>query len=176
MATLMMPNTRRTTFAPPRLSLEMAGLLTLLIGAWGGGIAFIGPTFGFSGDGSGSWHWNLAHSLLFLAPGAIAVAMGLLTMIVGASARGRRALADLGGLMIVTCGAWFIVGPLAWPVIENAQVFRSAGPLRELAYWIAYSLGPGALLMSLGAFVIGRARYMVALDTSSTMIDEPPTS
>jgi hypothetical protein len=28
--------------------------------------------------------------------------------------------------------------------------------MRELAYWIGYSLGPGTLLAALGAFVLGR--------------------
>ena len=32
--------------AAPRISLEMAGLLTLLVGAWGGIVPFVGPLFG----------------------------------------------------------------------------------------------------------------------------------
>ena len=44
----------------------------------GGGIVpYIGPLFHFDADRSGSWHWNLAHAVLALAPGAIGVLLGL---------------------------------------------------------------------------------------------------
>jgi hypothetical protein len=60
----------RTTRVPYRLSIETAGFLTLLLGAWAGIVAFVAPAFSFSADGSPVWTWNLAHSLLFLVPGA----------------------------------------------------------------------------------------------------------
>ena len=57
---------------------------------------------------------------------------------------------------MVLAGAWFVLGPLAWPVIQrSAGVFVPAGPLRELDYQLAYSLGPGMLLLALGGMVIG---------------------
>jgi hypothetical protein len=64
----------------PRFSLGVAGLLLVVLGAWGGIVPFIGPTFGFSADGKGSWHWELTHALLSLAPGAAALLAGLLIM------------------------------------------------------------------------------------------------
>ncbi|MGH9304537.1 MAG: hypothetical protein ACRDZ5_09020, partial [Acidimicrobiales bacterium] len=53
------------------------------------------------------------------------------------------------------CGAWFVIGPLAWPVLEGAHVFVGASPLVELTYWIGYSLGPGLLLAMLGGLSMG---------------------
>jgi hypothetical protein len=62
----------------------------------------------------------------------------------------------LGGFLAALCGAWFVMGPVAWPVLEHSRVFVGASPIHELAYWIGYSLGPGTLLAALGAFVLGR--------------------
>jgi hypothetical protein len=147
---------RSAVHAPYRLSIEMAGLLIVLLGAWGGIVPYVGPLFGFSGDGSGAWRWTFSHALLNLAPGAVALAFGLLIMVACRSLAGRPVLA-LAGLVVAVCGAWFIIGPLAWPVMRSgAAYFVGARPLRELAFWIGYSLGPGSLLIGLGAFAIGR--------------------
>lgn len=143
---------RDRTYTP---SIEMAGLFMLLLGAWGGIVPFVGPLFGFNGDGSASWTWNLSHALLSATPGAVAVAAGILVMLAGPTLYRPGGL-KVGGLLAVLCGAWFVVGPVAWPVLEHAKVFVGASPIRELAYWIGYSLGPGTLLIALGAFVIGR--------------------
>lgn len=146
-----------TTRAPYRLSIEIAGMMTFLLGAWGGIVPFVAPLFGFSADGSSSWTWNLAHSLLFLVPGAAACLAGLVIMVEGLSTGpARRALLGFAGLLAAVCGAWLVVGPLAWPALEGRAFFTGAAPLRELAYWIGYALGPGALLVALGAFILGR--------------------
>ena len=155
MAIASMPRGGRT-LAAPRLTLETAAFLTFIIGGWAGIIPFVGPSFGFSGDGTGSWHWSLAHSLLFLVPGATACLMGFLAM-VGAAAGSRMMLRGMG-LIVATCGAWLVVGPLAWPVLKNSSVFVASSPLREFAYWVGYSLGTGGLLLALGAFMFGSAR------------------
>jgi hypothetical protein len=179
MAVTTVPGVRtrhaRTEFRSYTPSIEMAGALILLVGAWGGIVPFVGPLFGFSGDGSRSWTWNLPHALLSLAPGAVAVAAGILVMLAGG--RLFRPGLKLGGLLAALCGAWFVVGPVAWPVLEHARVFVTASPQRELAYWIGYSLGPGTLLAALGAFVLGRpaARPAVAAPAAETRTAEART-
>lgn len=146
-----------------RPSIEAAGLLTLLLGAWGGIVAYIGPSFGFSADGSATWTWNLAHGLLFLVPGAGACIAGLLVMFEGLSTGpARRSLLTGGALLAGVCGAWFIVGSVAWPVLEGVAFFKSASPLLELAYWVGYALGTGGLLLALGAFALGRPHRSLA--------------
>jgi hypothetical protein len=139
-------NARRNT-----VSIRNAGLLVMLLGAWSGIVSFVGPTFGFSADGTGSWDWNLAHGLLFLVPGAAAFVAGLVLML------GDRSLRGMAGLLAALSGAWLVVGPLAWRVLEGSTFFVGASPLRSLAYWVGYSLGPGALLIGFGAFALGRA-------------------
>lgn len=136
-------------------SIEMAGFLVVLLGAWGGIVPFVGPLFGYSADGSPSWSWNLAHALLGLAPGAAAVFAGLLVIMAG-FAMYRPGGLLVGGLLAAISGAWFVVGPVAWPALEHGTYFVGASPMRELAYWIGYSLGTGGLLIALGSFVLGR--------------------
>lgn len=151
--------------------LVVVGLATLLVGAWGGIVPFAGPALGFSATGTGAWHWSLSHALLWLAPGAVAVACGLvmLGLVPRALAGTGRVGAAATGLVVAACGAWFVVGPAAWPVLQHTgRVFVPASPMRELAYVVGYSLGPGVLLCMFGAFAMGwsvcsrRARFPVA--------------
>jgi hypothetical protein len=160
MAVTSVGHRETATASPPyRLSIETAGFSALLLGAWGGIVPFIGPILGFSADGSTSWTWNLAHALLFLVPGAAAAVAGLIIMIEGLSlSPARRSVLGIAGVLAALCGAWFVVGPLAWPALQEPAFYSGASALRELAYWIVYSLGPGGLLLALGAFVLGRPK------------------
>lgn len=154
------PQARGVGPSVPPAGIGVVGILAVLVGAWGGIVPFVGPTFGFSGDGSASWYWDFAHAMLWLVPGAVAVACGLamLGLI-------PRALAGLGrfgslatGIVVVACGAWFVVGSVAWPVLRHSvAVFAPASPIKELAYQVGYSLGPGVLLTMFGAFAVGWA-------------------
>ncbi|HZU79526.1 MAG TPA: hypothetical protein VE991_06385, partial [Acidimicrobiales bacterium] len=55
-------------------------------------------------------------------------------------------------------GAWFVVGPAAWPVFERSGgVFVPAGPAHSLLHLIGYSFGPGVLLVLFGALAMGMA-------------------
>ncbi len=145
----------------PRLSVEMAGALACALGAWGGIVPFVGPIFGFSADGSPAWTWNLPHALLFLAPGAVAFVGGLAIIAGGRSVLGRHVGLALAGALVAIAGAWFIVGPLAWPVLKSASVFSPSSALRSLEYWIGYSLGPGGILIALGSFAFARPTPLV---------------
>jgi hypothetical protein len=143
-----------------RIGLGTAGVVAVLAAAWGGIVPFVGPLFNFSGDGSGSWHWNLAHAVLAVAPGAAGVLLGLFVfaesrgIVVG---KGRLSLATAGTLLMV-CGAWFAIGPLAWPVLSNSGTyFAASSHLRLLAYEVGYSIGVGLVLVVCGAFVDGWA-------------------
>ncbi|HWE68867.1 MAG TPA: hypothetical protein VG205_00820 [Acidimicrobiales bacterium] len=141
-------------------SLWSLGVITLLISAWGGIIPYLGPTFGFSADGSPSWSWGLTHTVLALAPGALGclVAFSFLAPLSPTAVGRRRASLTLAGLVAVVCGAWFVVGPLAWPIVHNTgPYFVTAAPLRGLANQVGYSFGPGLILAACGAFAMGWA-------------------
>ncbi|HEV2361979.1 MAG TPA: hypothetical protein VGS21_09780 [Acidimicrobiales bacterium] len=164
MSTSTLPTTKELgrTHLLPYISLEIAGVLTLLVGAWAAVVAFIGPEFSFSADGTGSWHWSLTHAVLFVVPGAIAFLAGLIT-VMGAPGD-RRAVLALAGIAAVLCGAWLVVGVVAWPVIHGGNdIFTTTSSnTSRLEYWLGYSLGPGGLLIALGSFIVGRDHYSAA--------------
>jgi hypothetical protein len=172
--------TGQARFEIGRLGIGTVGALTVLISAWGGIIPYVGPLFGYSADGAGSWEWNLSHAVLNLVPGAIGFFIGLLILgetrgvVVG---RGRVSLAMAGSIALV-CAAWFVVGPLAWPVITHngAYFVSSVAPLRGLENQVGYSLGTGLILAACGAFTIGwAARHQVkSLATSPSAREAAP--
>ena len=156
------PGARETTAKVRlgRFGIGLAGVVAVLISAWGGIVPYIGPLFGYSGDGSGSWHWSLAHGVLALAPGVAGVLLGLFVFAESRGitvGKGRLSLATAGTLLMV-CGAWFAIGPLAWPVISNGGAYFASGThLQVLAYEVGYSIGTGIVLVVCGAFVDGWA-------------------
>ena len=134
--------------------------MAVLVSAWGGIVPYVGPLFNYSGDGSASWHWSLAHAVLALVPGAAGVLLGLFVIAESrgiAVGKGRLSLAMAGTLLMI-CGAWFAIGPLAWPVISNSGSYIAAPThLRLLAYEVGYGIGVGLILVVCGAFVDGWA-------------------
>jgi hypothetical protein len=143
-----------------RFGIGTAGLIAVLVSAWGGIVPFVGPLFDYSGDGSAAWEWNLAHAVLALLPGVAGVLLGLFVVAVSRGvtvARGRLSLAA-AGLLLMVCGAWFVIGPVAWPVISDATGYLVGGThLHVLERELGYSLGTGVVLVACGAFVVGWA-------------------
>jgi hypothetical protein len=177
---------RRAAIAPYALSIETAGLLTLLLGAWAGLVPYAAPAFGYSADGTGSWYWDLAHTVLFLVPGGVACLAGLMIMIAGLShAPSRRAMLGYAGLLTALSGAWLVVGPFTWPVLEGHAFFiTGASSTRELIFSVMYSIGTGGLILALGAFVLGRPRpsstpaspVAEVPDVAASVLDAPVTA
>ena len=153
--------------------------LLVLAAAWGGIVPFVGPTFGYSADGAGSWHWSLTHAVMAVVPGAIAVLIGFMVlgstraMVVG---RGRISL-SFAGLVAMACGAWFAVAPWAWPVVDNrGPFFVLASPLHQLANIAGYAIGPGMIIAACGAFFLGwAARHQELAGVVPARTTVPPT-
>ena len=154
------PRDRTMRLGLGRVGLGTAGVVALLASAWGGIVPYVGPVFGFSADGAGSWHWSLAHTVLFLVPGALGVLLGLFVIAESRGVtvgKGRFSLAAAGGLLIL-CGAWFAIGTYVWPVLNHSGTyFASATAKRFLTYELGYSVGVGLVLVMCGAFVAGWA-------------------
>ena len=143
-----------------RFGVATVGLIALLASAWGGIVPYIGPLFGFSGDHSPAWQWNMPHTLLALIPGAAGVLLGFFVM--GSASRSTvgRGRLSLGtaGVLLMACGAWFAIGPLAWPVLYHGDYFvHAVSPLRFLAYDVGYAIGTGLIVAACGGFVTGWA-------------------
>lgn len=133
-------------------SLAGVGVLSLLIGAWGGIAPYVGPTFGYDPTGVTAWRWALDPGVLALVPGAVAVFAAMMLL---AGAR-RQAGVGGAGFLLVLAGGWFVVGPLAWRVlVSSGPYFGTAPPLRELSYQVGANLGPGLIIIFCGALGIG---------------------
>ena len=158
-------HTGRARVGVPRLwaarsSLFMVGLVAVVISAWGGIIPFFGPTFSYSADGSGSWHWNLAHTVLAFAPAIVGIFAGILILArtPGTVQRSSRFGLGSAGLLALAAGGWFVVGPWAWQLtLGSSSYLMPATPLRILANLLGYSFGPGLILVACGAFALGWA-------------------
>ena len=167
-------------------SLWSLGVITLLVSAWGGIIPYLGPTFSFSADGANSWQWSLTHSVLGLVPGAIGclIAFTFLAPLSPDGVARRRASLMIAGLVAVVCGAWFVIGPVAWPIVDNTgQYFVVADPVRGLANQVGYSFGPGLVLAACGAFAIGWAvrhnrplEAVGAVHPAAAVLSPPPSA
>ena len=152
--------TDRTMHWPRGLAL--IGLIGLLTSAWGGIVPYVGPMFGFNSNGSASWEWSFLHAMVYLVPGVVGVFASLVVLSrAGASSileRGRigRALARMSlafaGVLLLACGAWFIVGPAAWGALgAPGTVFAPAtSNAANFVNQIGYNLGVGVILAALG--------------------------
>jgi hypothetical protein len=170
-ATTYGPTHIRTTGGSAGLTagVTVLGLLTIAIGAWGGIVPYLGPTFGYHANSSGSWDWTWQHTLLYLIPGAVAVATGLWMW--GMAARTRagsgRFGSGLAGLVLLAAGAWFVLGPVVWPIYYSSAVFGPASPTTNFLNQLGYNLGPGLVLAALGGLTLAsaavrRARWLRA--------------
>jgi hypothetical protein len=140
------------------LSLILGGFLALLVSAWAAIVPFVGPSFGFSPDGTASWTWDRAHALGALVPGVVSLLACLVIVVVARHPTGTLVPSRLvsAGFLIFLCGAWFASAPVVWPVLVGSY-FRVASPSLTLAYWMGLATGPGVLLAAFGVFAMGRA-------------------
>jgi hypothetical protein len=157
--------------------LGLVGVVAVLTSAWGGIVPYVGPIFGYSGDGSSSWYWNTPHAVLALVPGALGVFLGFVVLAEARGVpvrRGRTKLATAGTLLMIV-GAWFAIGPSAWPALASTGAYFVTGShLRELAYEVGYSIGTGIVLVLCGAFVDGwAARHQPKLTAAAESRTEP---
>ena len=132
----------------------VSGLLIGLLGIWGAVVPFVGPYFDYSFGVNSAWHYTTDRLWLDIFPGAVAVAGGLLVF----SARTRVA-GVVGGWLAVLAGAWFAVGPavsLTWEHGSGPIGPPLSGTTRQALELVGYFYGLGAVIVSLGAFAIGR--------------------
>jgi hypothetical protein len=127
----------------------------MLLAAWGGIAAFVGPEFGYRPTTASSWQWTTTNWLLHLVPGAVGVAAGLLIMSRAPARAGSRGLQWLGALGALVAGAWFVLGPSAWPIFESSPAYHAAFSARaEFLNHLGANLGPGFLLAVLGGMAL----------------------
>lgn len=139
--------------------LALSALVMILASAWGGIVAFVGPTFGFGASSAPSWTWNYGHFLVGVLPAGLGVlaGLGLLALLRAATVGAGRFGVSFAGMMAMVAGSWFAIAPQAWSVLYGGQYFHSASALRQLAFEGGYAVGPGMLVAMSGAFALGWA-------------------
>lgn len=128
---------------------RLLGLFLMLLGAWGGIVAFVGPTFGYRMGTASAWQWTTANAELHAAPGAAVVLGGLLLLIAS-----PRAIARLGAVLALLGGMWFVVGPLfASMWLGDAAMTQVASTTwSELVRPLGYHYGTGVLIVAAAAY------------------------
>lgn len=164
---------------PARSGAVGLGVLVALVGAWGGIVAYAGPSFGFGMGSSGAWTWTEGRATLHLAPAIAAIVGGL--VLLAARTRGTRLL---GGLLAMVGGVWFVIGPSLSPLWEgSASAAGSTGShmmggamgshmmggtttstTMQALQGLGYHYGTGALIAVLAAFAVGLVAAAPAVD------------
>lgn len=125
------------------------GFLLILLGAWGGIVAFAGPAIGFRMTDTPAWTWTTANWQLHAAPGGAVVLGGLLLL-----AAAPRLAARFGALLAVLGGMWLVVGPLFASMwlggAPETQVASST--LAQAARPLGYHYGIGLLIVAFAAY------------------------
>lgn len=134
----------------------LTGFAALVVGAWGALAGYIGPYFDFRPVAVQSWVANWQNGLLHLLPGAVAAAAGLMLLAMGPARRSVRGGAFLlPGVLLVAAGAWFVIGPVAWPTFHSGPAFNPVGSAtRNLLDVACASYAPGLVLAVLGGMAL----------------------
>jgi hypothetical protein len=142
-----------------------SGALLIILGAWAAIVPFIGPylNFAYTPATNTAWHWTAARGWLEVAPGAAAIAGGLLLL-----ASTNRAVAIAGSWLGVAGGAWLIVGPSLADVLDQAvgtpdpTSSSNVQALEELFFFY----GVGALILFFAATALGRLSVQSVRDVT----------
>src|ERR1700759_2915151 len=123
------------------------GALLVLLGIWGGLIAFVGPYFHYAYTPDKAWTYTTGRLWLEILPAAATVLGGL---IVGGS--GSRPVAIFGAWLAAASGAWFALGGLlstVWTIGVNA-----GHPVGDNAHRVVEQIG---FFNGLGVGIVSRA-------------------
>src|SRR5258707_13057053 len=96
----------------PRSRGALSGVVLVLLGAWGGVIAFVGPYFHYAYTPDSAWSYTSGRLWLEILPGAGAVVGGVIAL-----ASARRPAAMFGARLAAISAAGFALGTVigsAW--------------------------------------------------------------
>jgi len=139
----------------PRSRGALSGALLVLLGLWGGLVAFVGPYFHFAYTPGTAWTYTSGRLWLEILPGAATVLGGLILLVSRV-----RPVAMFGAWLAALGGAWFAVGRVLSPV-WNAQgtVLLGTpigGTVTRAVVELSYFTGLGVIIVFLAALSLGR--------------------
>jgi hypothetical protein len=144
----------------------MAGLLLILLGAWGGLIAFIGPYFHYAFTPDSPWTYTTGRLWLEILPGIATLVGGLILL-----ASTLRPTALFGAWMAAIAGAWFVIGNALAPLWTGAgapaQGVAVGGQLARVVEEIGFFAGLGVVVIFVAAAALGRLTVVAASDVVS---------
>src|SRR5258707_2282682 len=137
----------------PRGRGTLSGVLLVLLGAWGGLIAFIGPYFHYAYTPGSAWSYTSGRLWLEVLPGAGALAGGLIAL-----ATASRPVAMFGAWLAAISGAWFAVGAIIghWAVAGLTAGTPVGETLTRVVEQIGFFTGLGVVIVFLAALALGR--------------------
>jgi hypothetical protein len=158
-----------------RRSLAMtAGMLLVLLGAWGALIPFVGPYFHYAYTPDKTWDYTTARLWLEILPGA-ATFLGGLALVVS---RGKMS-ASLGAALAAAGGAWFTLGTVFSPLWNHNQPLgglpASSTVVMRIAEQVGFFTGLGVVIAAIAAVAFGcvaMAPYQAAREPSRPFLDE----
>jgi hypothetical protein len=139
----------------PRSRGALSGALLVLLGLWGGLIAFVGPYFHFAYTPGTAWTYTSGRLWLEILPGAATALGGLILL--GSRV---RPVAMFGAWVAALGGAWFAVGRVLSPVWNAHGTVALGTPIggtvtRALVE-LSYFTGLGVIIVFLAALSLGR--------------------
>jgi hypothetical protein len=139
----------------PRSRGALSGALLVLLGLWGGLIAFVGPYFHFAYTPGTAWAYTSGRLWLEILPGAATLLGGLILLVSRV-----RPVAMFGAWVAALGGAWFAVGRVLSPV-WNAHGTVALGtpigsPVTRAVVELSYFTGLGVIIVFLAALSLGR--------------------
>ena len=139
----------------PRSRGALNGALLVLLGIWGGLIAFVGPYFHYAYTPDTAWTYTTGRLWLEILPAAGAIVGGL---IVGGTA--SRPVAIFGAWLATLSGAWFALGGVLSTVWTTgggvAAGHPVGGTLSRTIEQIGFFTGLGVVIVFLAAVALGR--------------------
>jgi len=149
----------------PRTRGAFSGLLLVLLGAWGGLIAFVGPYFNYAYTPDRAWVFNSGRFWLSVLPGALTVLGGLVVFF-----SANRAIAVMGAWLAALSGAWFVVGGPVSTLITADGANAAGEPVgsttAQALAQLGFFTGVGALIVFFSAVALGRFTVVGAKDVA----------
>lgn len=132
-----------------------SGTLLVLLGLWGGLIAFIGPYFHYAYTPDTTWTYSTARLWLEILPGAATFLGGSLLIVTAG-----RHIAGFGALLAAAAGAWFALGTVLSPLWNN-NVPLGGSPagttvVMRVAEQVGIFTGLGVVIVFIAAIAFGR--------------------
>jgi hypothetical protein len=140
----------------PRSRGALSGFLLVLLGLWGGLIAFVGPYFHFAYTPDTAWYYSAGRLWLEILPGAATVLGGFILLVTR-----TRPVAMFGAWLAALSGAWFAVGQTIAPLWNSSGAMAVGTPIGSTTLIrtleeISFFAGLGVVIVFLAATSIGR--------------------